>query len=332
MKKAFWYTVGMGIILLGVSLIIKEIIIPIGEQALEALYGSLIVLGVIAVFGLMMWGIGALLKKEEVQEAVVKGGIFMAAVGVLLWILGKFMKSFAKNAKEVYKLNGNKAFGPVIWGGLLIVSIIGVMGLILYGIGELIGDNWKQKGLSMLKGGVAAVAIGFVALLIGREIRDFAESASAIYDFNKGNAVIKGGEIVVLVLGVLGTIMAILGSFGEEALIVLGVGAAILGLIGLTADILSGEIWLICKIARDVFDMNKDKGLEKGFDLMLLSVGKVGELALKLAGMFLLIAVGAIAEAVAVVLLPVIGATNLMVNFYMDIMHKLKNVSTKDLE
>ena len=65
MNKALLYTVIMAVILLGVSLIVKEIIVPIGENAKEAFFGTLITVGLILAFGAMMFILGKILEKKE---------------------------------------------------------------------------------------------------------------------------------------------------------------------------------------------------------------------------------------------------------------------------
>lgn len=344
-----------------------------------------------------MLGIGLLLKTPGVKTAMVQGAVFMAAVGVILLILGKFLKSFANSAVEVWKLNGSKPFGPVVYGAGLIVTIVGIMGLIMYALGKIA----KKKSLlkDIVGGGLLALAIGALADIVAGEMWLFAKAAASIYNMNKDNAVIWGGLLIIGILGVMTTIFGILGALSETvgvaavvggivaliigaladivagemwlfawmckkvndlnkdnavieggklileifgtislALGILGSFGAIVGvaaiiggtigsIVGALADIITGQVWVICKIAASVNALNKDKAVEKGFDTMIVALDKLGSVTKHLAKMTLLIPVAAVGATVTAALTPLILGAAGLVTLYIDIASKLIAVS-----
>ena len=136
---------------------------------------------------------------------------------------------------------------------------------------------------------------------------------------NKGGAVLKGSGLIALILTGITTILGILGALSETV----GIAAIIGGIVGTImtalADIITGEVWLICKIAKSVYDMNKGNAIIKGFGVMSSALKEVGKITLLLAGMAALSVPGTIAAATTAVLIPVMMATNQLVSFYLDI-------------
>ena len=393
MAKAGAYMVAIAFILLGLSLIVKEIIIPIGEKAEETLYGSLLVLGLTAVFGLMMLGIGLLLKTPGVKLAMAQGALFMAGVGIILLILGKFLKSFANSAVEVWKLNGSKPLGPVVYGAGLIVTIVGIMGLIMYALGKIAkkksllknivgggllamaigaladivaGEMWlfakaaasiynmnkdnaviwgglliigilgvmttifgilgalsETVGVAAVVGGIVALIIGALADIVAGEMWLFAWMCKKVNDLNKDNAVINGGLLIISIFGIMTTILGILGSFGLIAGVAAIIGGTIGTIIGALADIITGQVWIICKISASVTALNKNKAVEKGFDTMVLALDKLSSIAKKLAKMTIIIPLATLGAGVVAVLTPLILGASALVTLYINIASKL---------
>ena len=266
------YMAGMAFILLGLSLIIKEIILPIGEKAKETLFGSLLVLGITAVFGSMMLGIGLLLKSDSVRLAMVRGAAFMAAVAIVLLILGKCVGSFAKSARKIWELNDNKLLGPVIQGGGLLVLIVGIMGGIMFALGKFLMKD-MMKIVYLIVGGLVADAIGGMAALVAGEIYLFALASAAIYKLNKDYAVVKGGGLVIAILSIMGTIFGLLGLLviSTEGLAVVAfiAGGLLAAAIGGLADVVAGEMWLFAYMCKKVNDLNKNDAVIKGGKLIL---------------------------------------------------------------
>lgn len=59
-------TAAMAFILLGISLITKDILIPIGKMWDDALIGAGVVLGIIAIFGAILFAIGKMNLKHKI--------------------------------------------------------------------------------------------------------------------------------------------------------------------------------------------------------------------------------------------------------------------------
>lgn len=59
-------TAAMAFILLGISLITKDILIPIGKMWDDALIGAGVVLGIIAIFGTILFAIGKMNLKHKI--------------------------------------------------------------------------------------------------------------------------------------------------------------------------------------------------------------------------------------------------------------------------
>ena len=59
-------TAAMAFILLGISLITKDILIPIGKMWDDALTGTGVVLGIIAIFGAILFAIGKMNLKHKI--------------------------------------------------------------------------------------------------------------------------------------------------------------------------------------------------------------------------------------------------------------------------
>ena len=96
-------TAAMAFILLGISLITKDILIPIGKMWPEALIGAGVVLGIIAIFGTVLFLLGKFADKFAVELAI--GAIIMTAVAVVMLATGTACLLFAYEAKKIDELN-----------------------------------------------------------------------------------------------------------------------------------------------------------------------------------------------------------------------------------
>ena len=401
--KGLIYMAGMSFILLGLSLIIKEIILPIGEKAKETLFGSLLVLGITAIFGSMMLGIGLLLKSETVKLAMIRGASFMAAVAIVLLILGKCVGSFAESARKIWDLNDHKLLGPVIQGGDLLVLIVGILGGIMFALGKFLMKD-MMKIAYLIVGGLVADAIGGMADLVAGEMYLFALASAAIYKLNKDYAVVKGGGLVISILGIMGTIFGLIGTLvistgglavvafitggllaaaiGGLADIVAGemwlfafmckkvndlnkndsvikggklileifgiislaltalsgfsllgsIGGAVGAIMGFLADIIAGEVWVICKVSADIFNINKNNAVTKGFDVMLTALDKIGDIAWELAKNIIKLPIAVVGGFLTATLSPFILAVAGIVTVYMEIASKILNYDKSEIE
>ena len=193
--------------------IVNDLIIPIGEQAEEALYGSGIIVGLIGVMGIMIYLLG-----QMNLETIAKGAAVVAAIGALLWALGELLPNYVELTKLVW--DNAKA---VALGGLEIVATLGVWGLIFFAIGAFVsGPQAAYLAIG------AAVVAGIAAVLwaLGELLPTYMETAMMM-EANAKEIAIGGAEIVAT-LGVWGLIFAAVGAllFGPQAAVVaLGAGA-----------------------------------------------------------------------------------------------------------
>ena len=197
--------------------IVNDLIIPIGEQAEEALYGSGIIVGLIGVMGIMIYLLG-----QMSLETIAKGAAVVAAIGALLWALGELLPNYVELTKLVW--DNAKA---VALGGLEIVATLGVWGLIFFAIGAFVsGPQAAYLAIG------AAVVAGIAAVLwaLGELLPTYMETAMMM-EANAKEIAIGGAEIVAT-LGVWGLIFAAVGAllFGPQAAIVALGGAAITGI------------------------------------------------------------------------------------------------------
>lgn len=181
MFYALLATLAIAVIYTGISLIIKEILIPIGEKSKETLYGAGITVLVIAALTAVVIGLGYLMKIKGLKRVMTEGAVVLAALGALMWELGKASEAFAKSAYMLYSLNGGGLFkgGPVEMGGLMMVEILGAIGLIVGAIGFLM-EKFPNLKTYLLYGSIVAAAIGMVADILAGEFYLYSLAMSKI--------------------------------------------------------------------------------------------------------------------------------------------------------
>lgn len=122
------YALGiMTAIVLAISIIAREYFIPIYDDAEAVLVGGGIIVGIITVMGLIVIGLGKIDKKMLIQ-----GGLVVAGIGGLLWLLSATMDPFIDLCIKV-----NENARAIASGGLEIVGILVSFGVIMGGIGAL---------------------------------------------------------------------------------------------------------------------------------------------------------------------------------------------------
>ena len=199
------------------SWIVNELIIPIGEQAEEALYGSGIIVGLIGVMGIMIYLLG-----QMSLETIAKGAAVVAAIGALLWALGELLPNYVELTKLVW--DNAKA---VALGGLEIVATLGVWGLIFFALGSFVSG---PQAAYLAIGATVVAGIAAVLLALGELLPTYMKTAMMMEANAKEIAI--GGTEIVATLGVWGLIFAGIGAllFGPQAAVVALGGAAITGI------------------------------------------------------------------------------------------------------
>ena len=319
---ALYATAAMAIILLGVSLITKEILIPIGEKAKEAIYGGTIIIGIIIIFGLIMFAFGKILQNKTASNAIINGAIYMTAMSAVIAIIGVCILGFAWTAKKVWEFNKDNA---VVFGGLMIVSIIGVMGLIMFAVGK-----FAEKYASyIITGGVIMAATGALMDIVGLTCLGFAWMAKKVWEFNKDNAVIWGGLLMISILGVMGAIMTAVGAASEALAPLIVVGGIVMIIAGILMDIVGVLILPFAWMAKKVWEFNKDNAVIDGGLLIAeilggtaiifsAAAGLLPLLPLIIAGGSILTVVGGFMTILSGVMLIVIGVMSNALKYSVD--------------
>lgn len=229
-------TAAMAFILLGISLITKDILIPIGKKAPEAQDGAGVVLGIIAIFGAILFAIGKMNLKHKI--AIKQGAKIMMEIGLVMLITGTACLLFAIESRKLYQLNDG---GAVVLGALTMTIMMGLMGLILYNVGKL-----KKYFEKIAEGGALMIAIGALLDIIGGTMVLFAFEAKKIDDLNKGGAVFLGAGTMVALLAVMGVIMTALGTM-TPLLPFIAAGAVVMTAIAGIMTLVSGTMILFMK-------------------------------------------------------------------------------------
>lgn len=241
-------TAAMAFILLGISLITKDILIPIGKMGDEALIGAGVVLGIIAIFGAILFAIGKMNLKHKI--AIKQGAKIMMEIGLVMLITGTACLLFAIESRKLYQLNDG---GAVVLGALTMMIMMGLMGLILYNVGKL-----KKYSEKIAEGGALMIAIGALLDIIGGTMLLFSYECKKIDDFNKDGAVFLGAGTMVALLAVMGVIMTALGTM-TPLLPFIAAGAVVMTAIAGIMTLVSGTMILFMKALELMLPYNEGK-------------------------------------------------------------------------
>ena len=205
-KSALWAilaTAAIAIILLGVSLITKEILIPIGEYYDKALIGAGVVLGLIVIFGLIMFAVGKLTKSEEVQDALLRGGVIMAGIGVVLLITGALIGIFCAIATKV-----GENWENVLKGSGVIVLLIAAIGAVMVSIGLLLtGPQAAIIGTAIAIGVAVMIGISAVIAVIASVVTLFMNTVASVMKYNE-KKIKEAGSLLCTTFGVIFDVIA----------------------------------------------------------------------------------------------------------------------------
>jgi type III secretory pathway component EscS len=177
--------------LLAVSLIAAYILPTIGENWEDASIGAVVVMGIIGVMVLMVKWITTWEEKQ---------------LKYALWALGSMtIMLLAVSLIALYILPDiSDRWDEVVTGGAIVLGIIGLMGLMVYTLGQM-----SEKTIA--KGIATVAAIGALLWVLGEILPNYIDLTELIYENAK--AVALGGLEIVATLGVWGLIFFALGSF-----------------------------------------------------------------------------------------------------------------------
>lgn len=246
-------TSAMAFILLGISLITKDILIPIGKMWPEALIGAGVVLGIIAIFGAVLFLIGKFADKFAVELAI--GAIIMTAVAVVMLATGTACLLFAYEAKKIDDLNKG---GAVFLGAATMIGTLALMGAVMFGISKL-----EQFLPDTIIGGIVMSAIGILMDITGATLLLFAYEAKKVDDLNKGGAVFLGAATMIGLFAIMGTVFTAIGALTPLLPLIIA-GGAVLTVIGGIMTVVSGVMVLFMKALSLVMVMNEQKMRETG--------------------------------------------------------------------
>ncbi len=245
---AIFATAAMAFILLGISLIVKDILIPIGKMWDDALIGAGVVIGTLAIFGTVLFFIGKFADKYAVELAV--GAVIMTAVAIVMLVIGTACLAFAIESKKILELNEG---GAVFLGAAVMAGVLGLMGLVMYGVSKL------EKFLpDTIIGGIVMSAIGAVMDIVGGTMVLFAWEAKKIDDLNKGGAVFLGAATMIGLLTIMGTFMTALGAM-TPILPFITLGAVVMTAIAGVMTVVTGTMILFMKALELMLPYNTEK-------------------------------------------------------------------------
>lgn len=246
-------TAAMAFILLGISLITKDILIPIGKMWPEALIGAGVVLGIIAIFGTVLFLLGKFADKFAVELAI--GAIIMTAVAVVMLATGTACLLFAYEVKKIDDLNKG---GAVFLGAATMIGTLALMGAVMFGISKL-----EQFLPDTIIGGIVMTAIGVLMDITGATLLLFAYEAKKVDDLNKDGAVFLGAATMIGLFAIMGTVFTAIGALIPLLPLIIA-GGAVLTVIGGIMTVVSGVMILFMKALSLVMVMNEQKMRETG--------------------------------------------------------------------
>lgn len=304
----------MTFMLLGVSLITTELLIPIGKEWDAAALGGAVVLSVIG----LMTSIVALAGKMSLKK-IRNGVIAIAAAGALLagiaWIINEMFVPIGDN--------GEKA----TVGGAIVISTIGIMTTIIALAGKM---DIKTIG----KGAAAITAVGALLWALGEMLPNYIDICVNMYDNAKEVAV--GGLEIVATLTVWGLIMT-----GIGALMAIG-GAAFLAAGGAAIAGIAGILWTISKMLPSYIDLCKNvrdnkNAIIKGSDVVVQIIKKFGLLITAVGALAMIPLVGVAMGAgagIVIGLMDVIKAISRGLDPFISLLKKIKdnNVTSSSIE
>ena len=257
--------------LLVISLTLKQLIVPIGENAESALYGTAIILATV----LGMVGISWILSKIEQKDLTYS----LVAIGVLTLILGLV----SLTAKYLLIPIGQQA-GDALKGAAIAVGLVTLMTGIVYVLGKLISKGGKELELGMIKGAlVMAASIGLIYLL-GKGIQPLIEASKMVGEDPKKIAI--GGAIIMGAVGVITLAMIGIGQLVKNPMVALATaigGAVLWGAIELL-DLLGNTVLkftdVIDKVKKYDTKTLKEAGIGIGIVLGIMGETLIGVVAL----------------------------------------------------
>jgi membrane protein len=180
----------MTALLAAVSIITQKYLIPIGRKGKNALKGGVLVESIIAGMSLIVIGVTKLISKISTSE-LIKGGLVIAGIGGLLWILTKALTPYIK----LSILAANNKMNILV-GGLMIAGILTAWGLLMAGVGALVSN--PVVPVVMAVGGATIAGISLIIFGVTKALTPYVALSKLLV--KEKQYVISGGKLVTKVL------------------------------------------------------------------------------------------------------------------------------------
>lgn len=204
----------MSFLMIGIALITKEILIPLGEQQDKAFTGAITAIAITSAFGVLTWVAG---KMFNDKDKLLNATLAMVAVSGIMLVLSESVSHFVSLAD---KLSGT-SIEYILGAGALMAALVGSIGGIAFAIGQMLDKNEKYL-LTLGKGALVLTGIGAIIAILSNCMGEYIEFTKEISQVSAGD-LLAAGTTMVLVLGVFGALMAGIGTLVSS-----GVGGAIL--------------------------------------------------------------------------------------------------------
>ena len=216
-------TVGAAaLILLGISLIVKELLIPIGQQWEEAALGGTVVVSVIGIMTAIVYAAGKI-KKKQLEHGIIVVAASAALLGTTAYIIDNYLIPIGKESDDA------------ISGGEVTLATIGIMTAIVFAAGKI---NKKDA----IQGVAVVAAIEILIYGISKAFKPYIEVCKKIY--KDIDSVSKGGAEIIATLTVWGGIILGIGELmklgGSETKKLLAEG-------GIAVAGIGAVLWVVAK-------------------------------------------------------------------------------------
>lgn len=185
-----------------VSIITQKYLIPIGKKGKDALKGGVLVEGIIAGMSLIVIGVTKLLAKTSTSE-LIKGGLVIAGIGGLLWVLTKTLTPYIK----LSILAANNKMN-ILTGGLMIAGILTAWGLLMTGVGALVSNPIVP--IVMAIGGATIAGISLIIFGVTKALTPYVTLSKLLV--KEKQYITSGGKLVTKVLSEFKDIIVSVGS------------------------------------------------------------------------------------------------------------------------
>ena len=242
----------MAFILLGVSLIVKEIFIPIGKTIKETLFGGVAVLATLAIIVSASLILNKLMKginTKRLNECIKVLGAMAIVFGMTAGIVYIFTE-IGKNAAEA-------GWDNVLWAATSTVTLLGIMGGIGLALSKLIKNidiSAIGKGMLIL-GGMAAIIY-----LSSKSVGAFVNLAKKMSGISVEDLLKAGGTMASL-MGIFGAIVVAIGLLASNPAVALGlaIGEALVAGLSILIWLTAKSTLSFAKTAVKLSELSVDK-------------------------------------------------------------------------